>query len=70
MGPPCTDALIQFGAFQFDEAAGGLRKIGLRIHLAGQPLAILGLLLQRAGDLVNRDELREHLWPRRYLRRF
>jgi Tol biopolymer transport system component/DNA-binding winged helix-turn-helix (wHTH) protein len=31
--------------------------------LQGQPIAVLSLLLDRAGELVTREELRQHLWP-------
>lgn len=54
---------IRFGPFEFDADAGELRKGGQRINLHGQPLEILALLLERAGQVVSRDELRTRLWP-------
>jgi len=54
--------LIRFGIFEADLQAGELRKQGLRIKLQEQPFQILALLLERSGQLVTRDELREKLW--------
>ncbi|MCU1306328.1 MAG: hypothetical protein JWN45_1023, partial [Acidobacteriaceae bacterium] len=40
-----------------------LRKQGRRAPLQDQPFAVLAMLLERAGNVVTRDELRERLWP-------
>jgi eukaryotic-like serine/threonine-protein kinase len=53
----------RFGQFEIDLSTGELRKNGRRMHIQEQPLRILGALLERAGDLVTREELRERLWP-------
>jgi Tol biopolymer transport system component/DNA-binding winged helix-turn-helix (wHTH) protein len=53
---------LAFGPFEFDTAAGDLRKYGNRIRLQGQPLQILSLLLERPGQVVSREELQRHLW--------
>jgi eukaryotic-like serine/threonine-protein kinase len=53
----------RFGAFEFDPRARQLRKHGRRIRLNGQPLEILGLLLERPAEVVLREELRAKLWP-------
>src|SRR5690348_1993562 len=53
----------RFGQFEIDLSTGELRKSGLRMHIQDQPLKILGALLERAGELVTREELRERLWP-------
>src|SRR5437764_451291 len=53
----------RFGQFEIDLSTGELRKNGLRLHIQEQPLRILGALLERAGELVTREELRERLWP-------
>src|SRR5450759_4773916 len=53
----------RFGQFEIDLSTGELRKNGLRKHIQEQPLRILGALLERAGELVTREELRERLWP-------
>lgn len=53
---------ITFGVFELDLSAGELRKSGTRLRLQGQPLQVLALLLERAGDVVTREELRQSLW--------
>jgi Predicted integral membrane protein len=55
--------LCCFGSFEFDPQTGELRKQGLRIRLEGQPVSILGILLDRPGELVTREELQKKLWP-------
>ena len=55
--------LLRFGAFEVDLLAGELRKSGLRIRMQEQPFRVLALLLERSGDIVTREELRQRLWP-------
>src|SRR6202162_4279905 len=54
---------IQFGAYELDSAAGGLRKHGIKIKLQEQPLQILQKLLERPGEVVTREELQKRIWP-------
>jgi TolB-like protein/DNA-binding winged helix-turn-helix (wHTH) protein/Tfp pilus assembly protein PilF len=54
---------VRFGAFEVDFRAGELRKNGLRVRLQQQPFRILQLLLERPGEIVTREELRQRLWP-------
>jgi TolB-like protein/DNA-binding winged helix-turn-helix (wHTH) protein len=53
---------LRFDDFELDVRAGELRKRGVRLHLQGQPLQVLAALLNRPGDLVNREELRAQIW--------
>jgi DNA-binding winged helix-turn-helix (wHTH) protein len=63
MAQPASDNRIaRFGVFDLDPRTGELRKRGVRVRLQEQPFQILTLLLERAGDLVTRDELRQRLW--------
>jgi len=55
--------IVRFGVFEVDLCAGELRKSGMRIKLHGQPLEVLGMLLQRPGEVIPREELRQKLWP-------
>lgn len=55
--------LLTFGVFELDGLTGELRKEGRLIHLRHQPVNVLRLLLERAGDLVTRREITEQLWP-------
>src|SRR5687768_14863079 len=62
MNPP-VDRPVRFGAFQLDLRTGELRKAGSKINLPEQPFQVLKALLDRPGDLVTREELRQRLWP-------
>src|SRR5262250_3986881 len=55
--------VIRFGVFEANLRSGELRKSGIRIKLHDQPFQILALLLERPGEIVTRDELRQKLWP-------
>ncbi len=55
--------VLRFGAYEADLEAGELRKGGLKIKLQKQSFDLLAILLERAGDVVTREELREKLWP-------
>jgi DNA-binding winged helix-turn-helix (wHTH) protein len=54
---------LRFGVFEVDLAAGELRKNGARIRLQEQPFQVLAALLENAGRVVSRDDLRERIWP-------
>ena len=58
-----TRTRIRFGQFEFDPSAAELEKSGVKIKLQGQPVEILGLLLERPGTVVTRAELQRKLWP-------
>ena len=61
--PLTTPRRVRFGRFELDLATGELRRDGAGRHLPPQPMKVLCLLVERAGRLVTREELREHLWP-------
>ena len=54
---------LRFGRFELDARAGELRRDGRRVKLQEKPFRLLELLLQRPGEVVTRDELRQRLWP-------
>ena len=54
---------LRFGIFELDLAAAELRKNGVRIRLQEQPFQVLTLLLERPGEVVSREDLRQRLWP-------
>jgi DNA-binding winged helix-turn-helix (wHTH) protein/Flp pilus assembly protein TadD len=54
--------ILSFDDFDLDTHAGELRKRGVRLRLRGQPLQVLAVLLNRAGDVVTREELRSQIW--------
>jgi DNA-binding winged helix-turn-helix (wHTH) protein/Tol biopolymer transport system component len=55
---------FRFGPFVLDTASGELRKSGVTLRLQGQPLRVLSLLVERAGSVVSREELRIGVWGR------
>src|SRR5271157_834674 len=62
--PPSSAAkLLRFGVFEVDREAGELRKQGVRIRLQEQPFQVLATLLENAGRVVTRDDLRQKIWP-------
>src|SRR5260370_1506172 len=63
MGTPATSArIVRFGIFEVDLNTLELRKHGLRLKLPEQPFHILAMLLERPGEIITRDELRNRLW--------
>src|SRR6266851_6241397 len=60
---PSRAPRLTFGPFEFDPASGELRKHGYKIKLPSQPRQVLGALVDRPGDLLTREDLRNRLWP-------
>ncbi len=54
---------IGFGPFRLDLKAGELHKDGHRIRLQEQPFQVLKMLLERPGEVVTREAIRQKLWP-------
>jgi len=54
--------VVRFGVFQANLAARELRKHGVRVRLPGQPFCILSMLLEKRGEIVTREEMRQKLW--------
>src|SRR5438876_12461330 len=55
--------VMRFGVFEVDLHARELRKRGIKIGLQQQPLRVLALLLEHAGEVVTREDLRQAIWP-------
>ncbi len=56
--------VVIFGDFELDVPAGELRQNGGKaLRLPEQPFRILVMLLERPGEVVTREELRQRLWP-------
>lgn len=55
--------VYRFDAFEVDTLAHALRRQGARIRLQERPYQILLMLLERAGQVVTRDEMRQRIWP-------
>ena len=56
-------APIQRDAVLLDFRMRELRRGNTRVSLNGQPLEILRVLLERPGEIVEREELVRQLWP-------
>jgi TolB-like protein/DNA-binding winged helix-turn-helix (wHTH) protein/Flp pilus assembly protein TadD len=64
MSAPAPAArVLRFDTFELDLRAGELHKRGVKLRLQGQPLQVLAILLESAGSLVTREEVRSQLWP-------
>src|SRR5207302_341684 len=54
--------VYRFGLFEADAESGKLLRQGMRVKLQDQPFRVLCQLLERAGQVVTREELRQSLW--------
>src|SRR5208282_5233897 len=61
--PTSRARIVRFGIFEADLTTRELCKGGIRIKLHGQPFEVLAMLLERPGEAVPREVLRERLWP-------
>jgi DNA-binding winged helix-turn-helix (wHTH) protein/TolB-like protein len=52
----------RFGTFEFNAREGALSREGRAVALEPKPARALALLLEHAGSLVPREQLRAHLW--------
>lgn len=59
---PAAPRIARFGVFEVNLGAGELRKSGTRISLQEQPFQLLVLLLERAPDVISREEIIKKLW--------
>lgn len=55
--------LFRFGLFEANSAHNTLTRNGVRVKIQDQPFRVLLMLLQRPGEIVTREELRQKLWP-------
>jgi len=54
---------IRFGPFQLDLHRQELAKNGSRLKLQGKVYQVLVALIEKPGEVVTREELRQRLWP-------
>jgi TolB-like protein/DNA-binding winged helix-turn-helix (wHTH) protein/Tfp pilus assembly protein PilF len=55
--------VVRFGLFEADLLTRELRKQGKQVRLQEQPFQVLACLLEKPGEMVTREELRQKLWP-------
>jgi DNA-binding winged helix-turn-helix (wHTH) protein len=58
-----ASGIFRFASYEADPDSGELRKSGLRLRVQEQPFQVLLVLLERSGEVVTREELRQRLWP-------
>ena len=63
MGTPHESVAVSFGPFSFHDKTRLLEKDGVPVKLGSRALDILQLLVNRAGDVVPKNELLAHAWP-------
>jgi DNA-binding winged helix-turn-helix (wHTH) protein len=61
--PQSSSGIARFGVFELDLSTGELRKSGIKLRLQEQPVQVLAILLERRGEVVTREEMRQKLWP-------
>lgn len=54
--------VVRFGVFEMDLDARELRKRGVRVKLQDQPFRVLALLIERSGQIVAREEIKDSIW--------
>jgi DNA-binding winged helix-turn-helix (wHTH) protein len=54
---------VRFGPFQVDQQRQEVTKNGSRLKLQGKVYQVLVALLDKPGEVVTREELRQRLWP-------
>lgn len=63
LAPLLGSRFIRFGPFQVDQQRQEVSKNGSRLKLQGKVYQVLVALLEKPGEVVTRDELRQRLWP-------
>jgi DNA-binding winged helix-turn-helix (wHTH) protein len=54
---------MRFGPFQVDQQRQEITRNGSRLKLQGKVYQVLVALLEKPGEVVTREELRQRLWP-------
>ena len=60
--PSTLPSVVRFANFEVDLRAGELRRDGSKVRLQEQPFLLLSVLLESAGEVVTREQLRKRLW--------
>jgi serine/threonine protein kinase/DNA-binding winged helix-turn-helix (wHTH) protein/tetratricopeptide (TPR) repeat protein len=56
-------ARVRLGAFEFDLRAGELRNGQQIVSLQEKSVRVLEILIEHAGEIATREEIRKKLWP-------
>jgi DNA-binding winged helix-turn-helix (wHTH) protein len=58
-----SSPLLCFADFEVNLRAGELFKLGNKVRIQERPFQVLSVLLERAGEVVTREELSRRVWP-------
>jgi len=61
--PLSSGRYILLGPFQIDQQRQEITKNGEKLKLQGKVYRVLMALLEKPGEVVTREELRQQLWP-------
>lgn len=61
--PLSSGRYIRLGPFQIDQQRQEITKNGEKLKLQGKVFRVLMALLEKPGEVVTREELRQRLWP-------
>src|SRR5215471_5122942 len=59
---PRPTSFYRFGPYELRVRNREIYKYGVRVKLRPQPFQVLQALLEKPGDVVTREELRQRLW--------
>ena len=60
---PAPEVSYSFGLYVLDPGDGTLTRDSVRVRVQEQPFQLLLLLVEHAGQIVSREEIRNRLWP-------
>lgn len=55
--------VFRFGLFELNSGQEILLRNGMRVRIQSQSFRVLAMLLERRGEIVTREEMKETLWP-------
>src|ERR1700734_1607886 len=63
LGEPHTKTVYRFGPFQLDPGRATLSRNQNQLKLQDLPYRLLAILVEKPGEIVSREEVRQGLWP-------
>jgi two-component system, OmpR family, response regulator len=65
-GAPERPAILRVGDLEVDPAAHTVIRAGRAVELTAREFALLEVLVRRAGEVVSRSDLLEHVWDQNF----
>src|ERR1039458_9313978 len=62
-GEPHKKTVYRFGPFQLDSSKATLTRNSTQLKLQDLPYRLLVILVEKPGEIVSREEVRQRLWP-------